>query len=387
MKTLYLALGRDLAAPDAGATHTVNIARAVAAEGWEVTLAARAAGREIEGVRVIEAPAKKSAPFFPPSGLIARLASEARDADLVHERAEESGGVGVHVANATGKPLVLEINTPLSGHLNPLVRKLGNWNLRRQARSASAVITQTPAARNIIERYCRAPVHVVPNGADPALFHPAVAAAELPDEAVGRRIVAFAGSLRAWHGVEDLIEAGAQILAKHADCFFLFVGGGSRLGRFQELSQHLLGPGNYIFTGPVPPENVPALLAAADVLAAPFAPARDPVRRRQFARFGMWWSPVKIFEYMAMGKPVVAAAAGAVREYLAGAGATYPPGDVAALAQAVSKLLEEPPLAASLGRAARDKLLQHYTWRHAALATAAAWREVLRGRQKVSLIS
>jgi glycosyltransferase involved in cell wall biosynthesis len=125
----------------------------------------------------------------------------------------------------------------------------------------------------------------------------------------------------------------------------------------------------------VAPEEVPRYLAAADLLVAPFAPQNDPVRASHFKQYGMWWSPVKVFEYMAMGKPILASSAGVVAEYLTRAGVTVPPGDRVALARAATRLLDDPELAGALGKQARERFLSNYTWKHAAAATVEAWKE------------
>ncbi len=385
MRVLYLAAGRDLSARDAGTTHTLNIARALSRLGVEITLASANVPEGLEGIRTVEVVLSKKERIRPSEETLEQLIELVGEFDLIQERAEESGGLGVKLAQYTETCLVLEINTPLSGHPNAFVRKLADWNLRRQARAAAAIITQTPVSRHIIETYSKAPVYVVPNAADPELFNPEAAPAALPSAAARRPVVAFAGSLRPWHGVEDLIAAGAHVMTGHRETFFLFIGGGARLGELMDSAAETLGEGNFHFTGAVAPENVPAYLAAADILVAPFSPQRDRVRKAQFDRYGMWWSPVKIFEYMAMGKPIVASAAGPVAEYISRAGVTVPPGDVIGLAHAISRLLDDPELAATLGGHARRKFLERHTWSHAAQATLAAWKDILEGRQKVSV--
>lgn len=386
MRLLYLALGRDLRKPDAGSTHTINIVKALSKLGIKVTLAAANTGADLPGITTIDVDLPRKKTLWPPADVIDSLARAASGVELIQERAEESGGVGLKLAEALNRHLILEINTPLSGHPSPVIRRLADWNLRRQARQVSGIITQTSISRNIIESYSDKPVYVVPNGADPDLFSPDVPPAALPiGDPGGRCIVAFAGSMKPWHGVSVLVQAGAMILTAVRDAFFLFIGGGEALGELASLAERELGEGNFHFTGPVEPAEVPGYLAAADLLVAPFAPDRDPVRAYQFAKHGMWWSPVKVFEYMAMGKPIVASAAGPVPEYLTQSAIAVPPGEVVSLARGVTRLLEDPELAATLGRRARKRLLKHYTWRRAAEATVAAWNDILSGRQTVSL--
>ena len=388
MRLLYLAFGRDLTAADAGTTHTLSILEALRDLGVEITLAA-AAGPEagsLDGVDFVKSEKGRFSRLTGAGQPETAVAHASERADIIQERAEESGGEGMRLARRYGKPLVLEINTPLSGYPNPLLRKVADWNLRRQARRATAIITQTPIARSIIEEYTRRPVYVVPNGADSDVFKPSAAPHEVPGAGRDRRVVAFAGSLRPWHGVEDLVAAGAQILRRHPEAFFLVIGGGNREEIFEGAMQAALGKGNYYLAGAVRPREVPSWLAAADVLVAPFSPEKDPVRRGQFARYGMWWSPVKIFEYMAMEKPIVAARAGMVPEYTAGAALTFPPGDAGALADSVCRMLEDTELALGLAKAARARLRANYTWRAAGEQTLAVLRETLSGHQKVSVM-
>jgi glycosyltransferase involved in cell wall biosynthesis len=361
------------------------MARALLRLGVRITLASANVPEGIEGIRTVEVRLKKRDRIRPSQDTLEQVAELVGAFDLIQERAEESGGLGVKLAQMTEKCLILEINTPLSGHANVFVRRLADWNLRRQARAATAIITQTPVSRHIIETYSQAPVYVVPNAADPEVFSPEVAPAALPVKGARRPVVAFAGSLRPWHGVEDLIAGGAHVLTAHREAFFLFVGGGTRLGELRADAKQTLGEGNFHFTGAVAPAQVPAYLAAADILVAPFSPQRDRVRKAHFEKYGMWWSPVKIFEYMAMGKPIVASAAGPVAEYISRAGITVPPGDVIGLAHAISRLLDDPELATTLGGHARRKFLERHTWSHAATATLAAWNDVLEGRQRVSV--
>lgn len=105
-----------------------------------------------------------------------------------------------------------------------------------------------------------------------------------------------------------------------------------------------------IFTGPVDYKEVPKYLASSDVLVAPFNTKTDRKRREAFRRYGMWWCPIKIFEYMATAKPVVASNVGEVPEYIKAAGLIYKEGDTRELAEKIVTLLQNEELSVMLGK-------------------------------------
>ncbi|NTU84156.1 MAG: glycosyltransferase, partial [Chloroflexales bacterium] len=117
----------------------------------------------------------------------------------------------------------------------------------------------------------------------------------------------------------------------------------------------------FTFTGAVPYGAIPGLLAEAELGVAPFTTAPHPALRAA----GFFWSPLKIYEYMAAGLPVVTAAIPPLSEVVRDGceGALYPEGDVPALAAAVARLLDDPAAACAMGRAARARVAERYSWR------------------------
>lgn len=132
----------------------------------------------------------------------------------------------------------------------------------------------------------------------------------------------------------------------------LVIGGGRQLKDLRTLAWSLGINNRVAFTDYVPEDKVPAYLSRADVALAPF---EDTMVTR-------CKSPLKIVEYMASGLPVVASDVGDVPGMLSGCGLTVPPGDTAALAAAVERLLDDQKGRNELGRMARKKAEELFSW-------------------------
>jgi glycosyltransferase involved in cell wall biosynthesis len=182
-----------------------------------------------------------------------------------------------------------------------------------------------------------------------------------------RLTVAYAGHLYAWKGVDVLLEALARVPGAHG----LVVGGHRRepdLARLQDLAQRLGLAARTTFTGLVEPRTVPELLGRAAVLVLPNTTSTISAR---------YTSPLKLFEYMAARRPIVASDLPAIREVLCDDvnALLVPPGDAAALAGAIGRLLGDPALASRLARAAHEAVPQ-YSWDRRAARLEALFTEV-----------
>ena len=168
----------------------------------------------------------------------------------------------------------------------------------------------------------------------------------------------FLGSFRAWHGAIDFVKAAALLLARGSDCHFLLVGDGPE--RAAALRLAAAWPGRFIFTGAVPYDHVPGLLAGADVGVAPFNTAPHPALRSA----GFFWSPLKIYEYMAAGLPVVTANIYPLNQIIRDGqeGVLFAEGDIPSLASAIARVLGEPATARMLGQRARARVAERYSW-------------------------
>lgn len=180
-------------------------------------------------------------------------------------------------------------------------------------------------------------------------------------------IVAYAGHLYPWKGVDVLVEALAQL----ADVRGLIVGGHEEepdLGRLRALATRVGVAERVTFTGLVPPRDVADLLGRAAILALPNTASAISTR---------FTSPLKLFEYMAAARPIVASDLPSLREVLAHEqnALLVAPGDVRALAGAIQRLLDDPALASRLAAAARAKA-DDYSWSRRAERLEALLNEV-----------
>ncbi|MEZ5101798.1 MAG: glycosyltransferase [Thermoleophilia bacterium] len=287
---------------------------------------------------------------------------ERRPPDVLLERASLFGTAGSLVAERLGVPHVVELNAPLAaeqeayrgGSLGELAAAAERWTLGR----ADVVLTVSSLLARHAIRCGAAPerVHVLPNGVDPAAFHPG------PRDATLRRrlglgagpLVGFVGGLRPWHGIEALPGLLARLATVHPSVRLVVVGDGPLAGQLAgELAARGL-TGCASLLGALPHEDVAAVVRELDVALAPY-----PRPEHEF-----YFSPLKLFEYMACGVPVVASRLGQIAEVVRDGetGLLVPPGDADALATACRRLLDEPALAQRLGAAAAAEVARRYTW-------------------------
>jgi glycosyltransferase involved in cell wall biosynthesis len=277
--------------------------------------------------------------------------------DLVYERYALWSFAGMEHAREAGVPGLLEVNAPLveeQAAFRGLADRAGAERVARRAfGAAGALLAVSRGVADYLEGFpgTRGRVHVVPNGVNLARF-PAGVRPSRP-AAPGVFTVGFVGTLKPWHGLPALAEAFARLHDRHPDTRLLIVGDGTERATFEaDLAARGLA-GAAVLTGAVPPGEVPGLLASMDAGVAPYPP-----------RAGFYFSPLKVFEYMAAGLPVVASRIGQVAELLADGvtGLLCPPGDAGALAEALARLREDARLRGRLGGAARRAVRRRHTW-------------------------
>jgi glycosyltransferase involved in cell wall biosynthesis len=276
----------------------------------------------------------------------------------------EYNGSEVWVARHWGRPLKYEA---LSQRIERLNLKAAHLVSVVSAPLAEEVRAAGVEAKRIL---------INPNGVEPDVYRPDIDASATRARLGldGRLVIGFIGTFGPWHGAEVLARAFVGLLASNPELRdrlrMLWIGDG---GSLPEVKQ-ILAAGDALsqcaFTGLVPQSDGPSHLAACDVFASPHVPNPDGS-----PFFG---SPTKLFEYMAMGRPIVASALDQIAEVLEHdrTAVLVPPADQPALTIALASLVDDPQRRRRLGDEARRVAVQQYSWHAHVGRTMAALQAV-----------
>lgn len=313
-------------------------------------------------------------------------------APMVYQRLSAANYLGAVLARRHKKILVVEYNGSevwVAKHWGRGMRyqELAEMAEDAMLRHAHLVVTVSDVLRDeLVERGVE-PSRIVtyPNCIDPKVFNPENHSAEakldlrnelkIPQQA---KVVTFVGTFGQWHGAEKLAEAIVRLSIAHADWLmennvrFLFVGDGLTRPAVMKRIEDADAMSHCIFVGLIPQAQTPLYLAASDILVSPHVPNADGSR--------FFGSPTKLFEYMAMGKPILASGLEQIADVLQPSfevqsiaqgqrpadngqvALLAQPGDVAEIVTGLKILIEDLQLRDCLGKNSRYLSLNKYTW-------------------------
>jgi glycosyltransferase involved in cell wall biosynthesis len=308
------------------------------------------------------------------------LVEELRPA-LLHAHSDfRNGLISLALRDAFGIPVVYEARgfweeTWLSGGSNRTMESNAyRWRRAREIevmQRADHVVTlaETMVERIVSDGISPDKITIAPNAIDPAMFP-----SPQRDRAAARRhgiaddepIVGYISSLSKYEGIETLIKATAFLREEGIGVRCLIVGDGDARERLERVAARHDVTDAVVFTGRVPHTEVAGYYAAIDVFVVP----------RRDERVSRFVQPLKPFEALASGIPLVVSDLPALRLIVeqSGAGRTFAPNDPESLASVLRTLLEDHGLRAELGRRGSTHVLRHHTWS----ANADRYREIYR---------
>jgi len=359
----------DLGQPDATRTHTVEVARGFAQEGLDVDLLTRGPDPRIDGVRFTEARAAESERVRRLVGLNANMArllwQRRRSARRLYVRHNWSLLLGMVLGRALRYRLVTQVDdVPYGrGHeqqISPLVDYFKRAVAIAMGHLAHGIVAVTPEIKGLLVNQFRVPaerVAVLPNGVDVDFFRPiprAEATARLGLDGSRRHIV-FCGHFAPWVDFDTILDGFSIAHAERPEARLLLVGDGSERGWIERRASTLALGDALILTGFIADRARVRDYVAASVIAV------SANRLEHRARIGV--SPVKLAEYLACGRAVIATDLPGLHATLSETqSGIVVPVDPAAMGAAMLELID-PERADRLGANGRRVAEDRFAWR------------------------
>jgi glycosyltransferase involved in cell wall biosynthesis len=268
-------------------------------------------------------------------------------ADFIYERYSLLNFSGVAAAALSGIPIVLEVNSPLALEMTRdreiRAGRFAAWTERVICNIATKVIVVSGPLRRIMMQngVQESKLCLMPNGVNLRRFAVHSDGGLRESLGIGKRVaIGFVGWFKRWHGLEFLLEAFQKSGLGRGQAVLLLVGDGPATDELKDYVAKTDLQDSVIFTGPVSHEQIPAYLDIVDIAVQPAA--------------NEYCCPMKIIEYMGLGKAIIAPRQENIEELLDdGVDAKlFQPGDVDSLARALANLATDSEVRRSLGQSA-----------------------------------
>ena len=326
-------------------------------------------------------PIIKSIPFFNEflyNFKIIWQLSSLENCNYIYQRFSGASFCGAYLAQRYNIPFILEFNSSEVWKLNnwsrtnnplknfvkgyiqlPLTRLIESYNLRK---AKVIVVVSKPLKENLTQQGINPnKILVNPNGVDLEKYY------SQEDKGIkkklgltDKKIFGFIGTFGKWHGVEELAKAIILFFDRYPKfkdkVHFLLIGDGklgANVRNFIETSNY---KENVTFTGLIPQQQSPAYLSICDYFLSPHIPNKDGTK--------FFGSPTKLFEYMALKKPIIASNLDQIGEILTHhkTAILVEPGNISELANAMQQLISNEPIQQKIAQNAFELVKENYTW-------------------------
>jgi len=290
--------------------------------------------------------------------------------DVIYERYEGTSQLGWRLAQKFRVPLVLEINAPFwqdARYYNHHRTRLADRLDHKIVSQAQAVVVVTQPLKNYLIQMGipGEKIRVISNGVNIETFaHPGpLSGTEGLPQLKHKLVIGYVGSFSKWHRLDWLVEAAAQI--PDAAIHFLLVGNGADQPRIRHLVQQRNLTRKFTFTGEIPYSQIPAYLQRFDIAVLPGTEA--------------YCSPIKIFEYLAAGKPVVAPDLATLRPIITPGetGMLFKENELADWVTALKFLIHNPVRRDEIGTNGFNQVRTRFSWENTATEIINVINEIL----------
>jgi len=378
MKILYVAADQTLSGYHGGTVHVLSVANELGRHGHSVHVAFQKTEQQpliLPDSNLELHPLRKRHRFLLwQSGSEVQRILDNVVPDVVLERYYNFSGEAVIRANRMKIPSVLEVNSPmieypgsLKTRIDPLLSGRMLKRRNRIAHSASMIIVPL---KEIIPEEFQHKVREIEWGVDAENFDPAI----LPDRERLRKergfdpqdvLLIHFGSLRKWHGLPKLLKAFEQAQPRFEQAVKLVVAGPSQKRKSSNIHFH----------GEVPHSDLPSWLKMSDIAVLPFSPEKHP-----YLKLGFYWSPLKLFEAMAMEMPLITLEHPRLRSLLGTEDSgLYFDGTVENLTQKMIDMVNNLSVYKEKAKQFRRRIIENYSWQQHGLKLN-RWLEEIRNR-------
>ncbi|MFX0195748.1 MAG: glycosyltransferase family 4 protein [Candidatus Hodarchaeota archaeon] len=280
-----------------------------------------------------------------------------RPVDILYERHSGTSSVGLRLAKAFHIPRIVDIIGPIDQNIRYYNYPRKGYYVLRQIRSLQSADGITTSSsymkRHLIDIGIeKNKIFVIPNGVDLKMFDPRCRTDNLREQLnlMNKFILGYSGSFSPWNGVEILLRVGLSLKKLIPNFHLLIVGDGKSRKQLQRYCDLNSLRRNVTFVGSVPHSEMPKYINLMDIAVIPNS---NPAG-----------SPAKLFEYMAMRKPVAAPILPPLTDVLRNRSDSilFKPENEDQLARAIFTLYSDPSLMKKISARARDKAVHNFSW-------------------------